>query len=114
LKVLWYRISQRSHEWEQQALYGTRPLLADGKVSRRERGLLVFTCCTRRRDKVAVVNYMAARGEGNLDVHGCVLCTNYTYKLKFIQGPLRDGHLHGSVSRISASSLGDPGLESRS
>jgi len=62
--------------------------LADGKVSRRERGLLVFTCYTRRRDKVDVVNYMASKGEQNLEVHGCVLFTNH--KLKFIQGPLKD------------------------
>lgn len=80
--------SQRSHEWEQQVLYGTLPLLADGKVSRRERGLFVFTCCTRRRNKVDIVNYMTAKDEGNLEVHGCVLFTNH--KLKFIQGPLQD------------------------
>ena len=48
----------------------------------------MFTCYTRRRDKVAVVNYMAAKGEGNLEVHGCVLFTNH--KPKFIQGPLQD------------------------
>jgi len=40
----------------------------------------MFTCCTRRRDKVAVVNSMTAKGEGNLEVHGCVL---FTYLLTY-------------------------------
>jgi len=31
---------------------------------------------------------MAAKDEGNLEVHGCVLFTNH--KLKFIQGHLQD------------------------
>ena len=53
--------------------------MADGKVSRRERGLLVFTCCTRHRDKVAVVNYMIAEDEGNLEVRVCVLFTILFY-----------------------------------
>lgn len=50
----------------------------------------MFTCCTRRRDKVELVNYLyvAAKGEENLEVDGCVLFTNH--KLKYIQGPLQE------------------------